>query len=163
MEEHEYYMDLALHEARLAYEKGEVPIGAIIVRDGQILARGHNVRELTHQATGHAEMMAIAQANEVTGAWRLEGAILYVTLEPCPMCAGAIIMSRIARVVYGASDLKAGCAGTLMNLLTDERFNHQAEVISGIKEKECATLLQDFFKSLRERNKARKQQSNLNL
>lgn len=158
MEEHEYYMEVALQEARLAYDKGEVPIGAVIVREGQILAQGHNLREVTHQATGHAEMIAITRANEALGAWRLEGATLYVTLEPCPMCAGAIIMSRIARVVYGASDQKAGCAGTLMNLLTDERFNHQAEVIAGVREPECAQLLQEFFKSLRERNKMRKQQ-----
>lgn len=158
MNEHEYWMELALEEAQKAYEKGEVPIGAVIVKDGQLIARGHNVRELTHRAIGHAEMVAIEQANQQLDAWRLENATLYVTLEPCPMCAGAIIMSRIQRVVYGASDQKAGCAGTLMNLLTDERFNHQAEVIAGVKEMECVALLQSFFKTLRHRNKQQKAQ-----
>lgn len=157
LSEHEKWMTLALEEARIAFGKGEVPIGAVIVKDNVVIARGHNVRELTHQATGHAEIMAINQANQHCNAWRLEGATLYVTLEPCPMCAGAILMSRIQRVVYGASDIKAGCAGTLMNLLTDERFNHQSEVISGVLEQECVNLLQTFFKQLRARNKARKQ------
>lgn len=152
----EQWMQLALEEAKLANDKGEVPIGAIIVKDGEIIARAHNLRELSYSAVGHAEILAIQAANQHLNAWRLEGATLYVTLEPCPMCSGALIMSRVDRVVYGAPDLKAGCAGTLMNLLEDQRFNHQPEVVEGILRDECAQLLTTFFRGLRERNKERK-------
>lgn len=155
-QEHEKWMRVALEEAVLAGDKGEVPIGAVIVKEGEIIAKAHNLRELTHSAIGHAEILAIQEANQALNAWRLEGATLYVTLEPCPMCSGALIMSRVDRVVYGAPDLKAGCAGTLMNLLTDERFNHQPEVVEGILRDDCGQLLTTFFQTLRKRNKERK-------
>lgn len=154
--EHEKWMKEAIKEALLAREKEEVPIGAIIVKDDQIIARGHNVRELERDALGHAELRAIQAANNEFDAWRLEGTTMYVTLEPCPMCAGALINSRVERVVYGASDLKAGCAGTLMNLLEDPRFNHQTETIRGVLAEECGMLLTEFFKVLREHKKNRK-------
>lgn len=156
LKEHEHWMQAAIAEAELAGAKGEVPIGAVIVKDGEIIASAHNLRELTHSAIGHAEILAIEQANEQLKAWRLEGTTLYVTLEPCPMCSGALIMSRVDQVVYGAPDLKAGCAGTLMNLLEDERFNHQPAVIEGVLRDECGGLLTEFFKNLRLRNKERK-------
>lgn len=152
-EQHEYFMREAIVEAKKAAKIGEVPIGAVIVQDGIIIARSHNRREIDQLATGHAELLAIQAANEVKQSWRLEKCQLYVTLEPCPMCSGAIINSRLQSVIYGASDEKAGTCGTLMNLVTDNRFNHQAIVIKGILEDECKHLLQQFFKSLRERNK----------
>jgi len=146
----------ALVEAKLAGEKLEVPIGAIVVLNNEIIARAHNLRETEQSAVAHAELMAIEEACRKLGTWRLEDATLYVTLEPCPMCSGAIILSRIKRVVYGASDPKAGCAGTFMNLLTDERFNHQSEVTAGVLETECGELLSNFFRELRKRKKAEK-------
>lgn len=145
----EFYMKEAIEEAKKAEAMNEVPIGAVIVYNNEIIARGYNQRETTQRSDSHAEMMAIQLANEKLGSWRLEKCTLYVTLEPCPMCAGAIIQSRIPRVVYGASDPKAGCAGTLMNLLNESRFNHQAEVVSGVLKNECAELLTNFFKKLR--------------
>lgn len=151
--EHEKWMEEAIKEALVAKEKAEVPIGAIIVKDGEIIARGHNVRELELDATGHAEIKAIQAANKALYAWRLEGTTMYITLEPCPMCAGALINSRVENVVYGAVDLKAGCGGTLMNLLEDERFNHQPQVIKGILADECGQLLTNFFRELREKKK----------
>lgn len=149
----EQYMKLAIEQAERALEKDEVPIGAIIVYQDEVIASGFNVRELSQETLSHAELIAIQQANKEIGSWRLEDCTLYVTLEPCPMCAGAIVQSRIKRVVYGAVDPKAGCAGTLMNLLDDQRFNHQVEVTSGVLEKECSLLLTNFFKALRERKK----------
>jgi tRNA(adenine34) deaminase len=148
-ESHELWMQEALEEAKKAEAIGEVPIGAVIVRDGQIIARGHNLRETSRDPTAHAEMIAIRAASEALGAWRLLGCTLYVTLEPCPMCAGAIVQSRIPTVVYGTPDPKAGCAGTLMNLLQEERFNHRVELISGILQDRCAQVLTDFFRKLR--------------
>lgn len=145
----EFYMKEAIEEAKKAEAMNEVPIGAVIVYNNEIIARGYNQRETTQRSDSHAEMMAIQLANEKLGSWRLEKCTLYVTLEPCPMCAGAIIQSRIPRVVYGASDPKAGCAGTLMNLLNESRFNHQVEVVSGVLKNECAELLTNFFKKLR--------------
>ena len=133
----EEFMQAALAEAKKAQALGEVPIGCVIVHQGQIIGRGHNLRETTQQAEKHAEMIAIAQANQVLDSWRLPEAELYVTLEPCPMCSGAIINSRIAKVYYGAADEKAGTAGTLMNLLTDPRFNHQVKVQKGLLQVEC--------------------------
>lgn len=147
------YMRDAIKQAMKAKEIGEVPIGAVMVFKGQIIATGYNVRETSQETLSHAELIAIKRANEKIGSWRLEDCTLYVTLEPCPMCAGAIVQSRIKRVVYGAVDQKAGCAGTLMNLLDDERFNHQAELLSGVLEEECGNLLTDFFKDLRKRKK----------
>ncbi|TCS78136.1 tRNA(adenine34) deaminase [Tepidibacillus fermentans] len=144
------YMEEALFEAKKAEALGEVPIGAVIVKDSQIIARGHNLRETRKDPTAHAEIIAIHQASQVLGGWRLHGCTLYVTLEPCQMCAGAIIQARIDHVVYGASDPKAGCAGTICNLLEDHRFNHQAKITSGIMEEESSLLLKKFFKKLRE-------------
>jgi tRNA(adenine34) deaminase len=145
----DFWMKEAISEAEKARALGEVPIGAVIVRNGEIIGRGHNLRESTFDATSHAEIMAIRDANQNLMAWRLTDCDLYVTLEPCPMCAGAILQSRIRRLYFGAADKKAGCTGTLMNLLEDSRFNHQTEVHAGILEQECAQLLRDFFKKLR--------------
>ena len=147
----EEFMQAALAEAKKAQALGEVPIGCVIVHQGQIIGRGHNLRETTQQAEKHAEMIAIAQANQVLDSWRLPEAELYVTLEPCPMCSGAIINSRVAKVYYGAADEKAGTAGTLMNLLTDPRFNHQVKVQKGLLQAECAQILSDFFANLRKK------------
>jgi tRNA(adenine34) deaminase len=149
----EQNMREAIKEAEKAGALDEVPIGAVIVHENEIIARGYNVRETSQTSLSHAELIAIEEANKKRGSWRLEDCTLYVTLEPCPMCAGAIVQSRIRRVVYGASDPKAGCAGTLMNLLAEERFNHQAEVTRGVLEQECGDLLRDFFKALRSRKK----------
>lgn len=149
----EKYMYMAIMEAKKAREIGEVPIGAVIVFENEIIATGYNVRETTQSTLAHAELVAIKEANKKIGSWRLEDCTLYVTLEPCPMCAGAIIQSRIKRVVYGAKDPKAGCAGTLMNLLDENRFNHQAELTTGVLEEECSTLLTSFFRELRKQKK----------
>lgn len=154
--EDEKYMQEAIIEAKKAEQLEEVPIGAIIVLNGEIIARAHNLRESNQNAIAHAELLAIDQACKKLGTWRLEEAVLYVTLEPCPMCSGSIILSRIKKVVYGAKDPKGGCAGTLMNLLQDERFNHQSEVVPGILEKECGDLLSNFFRGLRQRKKDQK-------
>jgi len=155
----EFYMQLALEEARKAGELGEVPIGAVIVYDGEVIASAYNLRETTQNAVTHAELLAIERACKQLGTWRLEGAELYVTLEPCPMCSGAIILSRVERVVYGAKDPKAGCAGTLMNLLDDDRFNHQSEVVAGVLEEECGEILTSFFRELRQRKKEKKRRA----
>jgi tRNA(adenine34) deaminase len=152
----EEYMMEAIMEAKKAEGKAEVPIGAVIVLDGVIIARAHNLRECEQNAIAHAELLAIDKACKKMKSWRLENAELYVTLEPCPMCSGAIILSRIKRVIYGATDPKGGCAGTLMNLLQDERFNHKSEITSGVLEEECSLLLSDFFKGIREKKKQAK-------
>lgn len=149
----ERFMQIAIEEAKKAREINEVPIGAVIVYHDEVIATGYNLRETTQTTLSHAELLAIQEANKKIGSWRLEDCTLYVTLEPCPMCAGAIVQSRIRRVVFGAFDPKAGCGGTLMNLLEDERFNHQAELISGVLETECSALLTDFFKELRKKKK----------
>jgi tRNA(adenine34) deaminase len=146
---YEAWMREAIVEARKAEAITEVPIGAVIVYEGQIIGRGHNLRETSLDPTAHAEMIAIREASMRLEAWRLSGCTLYVTLEPCPMCAGAIVQSRIDRVVYGTADPKAGCAGTLMNLLQEERFNHRTEIVEGVLQEECARLLTDFFRRLR--------------
>lgn len=153
---HEKWMQEALLEAQKAAQLEEVPIGAVVVKDNQIIGRGHNIRELARLATGHAEIQAIQAANQTIEAWRLEGASLYVTLEPCPMCAGAIIMARLDKVIYAASDPKGGCAGSLMNLLAEDRFNHQPQVIQGVLAQESSQMMRNFFKDLRQRNKARR-------
>jgi len=147
----EHFRQQALGEAQKAYDMGEVPIGAVIVKDGEVIARGHNLREREKDPTLHAEMVAIREAAKHLGGWRLTGCELYVTIEPCPMCAGAIIQARIQRVVFGALDPKAGCAGSLYNLLQDPRFNHRVEVISGVMEEECRRIMQEFFRERREK------------
>jgi len=152
----ELYMREAIKEAKQAETLEEVPIGALIVINGEIISRAHNLRETKQDAVAHAELLAIQEACHRQGTWRLEEATLYVTLEPCPMCAGAIIMSRVKRVVYGAKDPKGGCAGTFMNLLQDTRFNHQSEVTYGILEDECGQLLTNFFRRIRDRKKRKK-------
>ncbi|HEY4599859.1 MAG TPA: tRNA adenosine(34) deaminase TadA [Cerasibacillus sp.] len=149
----EQYMSLAIEEAKKAEQMNEVPIGAVIVYNGEVIGKGYNVRESTQRTLSHAELIAIQEANKKLGSWRLEDCTLYVTLEPCPMCAGAIVQSRINRVVYGATDPKAGCAGTLMNLLEEERFNHQVDVTHGVLEEECRMLLTSFFRHLRQAKK----------
>ncbi|MFC4619743.1 tRNA adenosine(34) deaminase TadA [Camelliibacillus cellulosilyticus] len=154
--DHEHFMKEAIAEAVKAESLGEVPIGAVIVKDGQVIARAHNLRETTQQPLAHAECLAIHAASDYLGTWRLTDCTLYVTLEPCPMCAGAILQSRIETVVFGASDPKAGCCGTLMNLLQDSRFNHMTEVISGVMEDTCAGLLSNFFRALRMKRKENK-------
>ena len=148
-DEHERYMQAALREAECASEAGEVPVGCIIVHDGRIIGKAHNQRETLQDPTAHAEIIAITQAAAHLKSWRLEDARLYVTLEPCPMCAGAIILSRLAEVHFGATDPKAGCCGTLMNLLEDKRFNHQPLVTSGLLESECGGILTAFFQQIR--------------
>lgn len=156
MTKDEQFMQEAISEALKAKQIGEVPIGAVIVVNDQIVSRAHNLRESEQRSIAHAELLAIDEACKMTGSWRLEDAVLYVTLEPCPMCAGAIVLSRVKKVVFGAYDPKGGCAGTLMNLLDDERFNHQSEVIGGVLENECGELLSQFFRDLRQRKKQAK-------
>ncbi|WP_163114166.1 tRNA adenosine(34) deaminase TadA [Bacillus velezensis] len=149
----EYYMREAIKEAKKAEAKGEVPIGAVLVLHDEIVARAHNLRETEQRSLAHAEMLAIDEACRKLGTWRLEDAVLYVTLEPCPMCAGAVVLSRVDKVVFGAFDPKGGCTGTLMNLLQEERFNHQAEVVSGVLGEECGEMLSAFFRKLRRQKK----------
>lgn len=148
-EEDLFFMREAIKEAELAASEGEVPIGAVIVRGGKIIARGHNRKESDRDPTAHAEIIAIRRAAPLYPSWRIEDAVLYVTMEPCPMCAGAILAARINRVVYGTPDYKAGAVRTLYSLLEDDRLNHRCEVIAGVLETECRELLRDFFRSQR--------------
>lgn len=141
----EDFMRLALKEAGAAAAEDEVPVGCVIVRQGKVLGRDHNRREALKDPTAHAEMLAITEAAEAVGGWRLEGCDLYVTLEPCPMCAGAIVLARLRRVVFGASDPKAGACGSLMNLVQDGRLNHRAELAGGVLAAECGGLLSEYF------------------
>jgi tRNA(adenine34) deaminase len=145
----ERFMRLAVREALAAEEAGDVPIGAVIVKDGQIIGKAHNQREILQDPTAHAEMIALTQAAERMGSWRLEGCTIYVTLEPCPMCAGALVLGRVARLVYGCSDPKAGACGSLYDIVRDARLNHRLEVRSGVLAEECAALLSDFFRRRR--------------
>lgn len=145
------YMALALEEARLAVAEGEVPIGALVVCDGAIVSRAHNTREMDNDPTAHAELIAIREASQRLGRWRLSDCTVYVTLEPCPMCAGAMHQARIERLVYGTTDPKAGAVGTLYDLSCDERLNHRFAVTSGILAEESSALLKDFFGLLRTR------------
>ncbi|MDO9536201.1 MAG: tRNA adenosine(34) deaminase TadA [Bacillota bacterium] len=147
----EQYMEIALQLAEEAYTRGEVPIGALLVRDGEILAQDHNRREELKDATAHAEILVLRKAGQSLGGWRLLGTALYVTLEPCPMCAGALVQARVSRLVYGARDPKAGAAASLYNITSDPRLNHRLEVNEGILSERCAALLQDFFKERRDR------------
>lgn len=149
-------MTQALQEARKSLEKDEIPIGCVIVKDGQIIGRGHNAREELNQAIMHAEVMAIQEANNVEGNWRLLDSTLFVTIEPCVMCSGAIGLARIPQVIYGATNKKFGAAGSLYDILTDERLNHRVAVETGILEEDCAQIMQDFFRQRRESQKAAK-------
>jgi tRNA(adenine34) deaminase len=142
---HEFFMRMALAEADMALSQNEVPVGAIIVHGERVIAAAHNQREQLHDPTAHAEMIAITQAAQALNSWRLEGCTLYVTLEPCPMCAGAIVQARIPLVVYGATDPKAGAVHTLFQLLTDRRLNHQSQIVSGVLGDDCGRLLTRFF------------------
>ncbi len=151
----DYWMGKAIAEAGKAAARGEVPIGAVIVRDGMVLGRGYNRRETSLDPTSHAEMTAIRRAARKTGNWRILDATLYVTLEPCPMCMGAILLSRLERVVFGCHDPKAGAAGSLYDLSDDPRLNHRVSLTSGVRGEECSALLSSFFAELRRRNKAR--------
>ena len=161
--EDEKYMKEALKEARKAYNLGEVPIGCVIVYEGRIIGRGYNRRNTDKTTLAHAEISAIKKASKIIGDWRLEGCTLYVTLEPCQMCSGAIIQARIDRVVMGSMNPKAGCGGSLLNILENESFNHQALVTRGILEDECSEILTRFFKELRVRNKLEKAMKNADL
>ena len=149
LDNNERYMRYALREAERAMESGEVPVGCVIVHEGELIAKGRNQRELLNDPTAHAEIIAITAAAAELNSWRLEKCQLYVTLEPCPMCAGAIINSRIPEVYFGAFDPKAGCCGSLMDLLSDQRFNHRPKVTSGILAEECGAILTSFFRAIR--------------
>lgn len=153
----EKYMKEALKQAKKAYALGEVPIGCVIVHQGKIIGRGYNRRNTDKNTLAHAEITAINKASKYIGDWRLEECTMYVTLEPCQMCAGAIVQARIPQVVMGCMNPKAGCAGSILNILEMPRFNHQAEVIRGVLEQECSDMLKLFFTQLRERNKEEKQ------
>jgi len=146
----EQYLKKALELARVAADRGEVPVGAVLVYNDRVIAEAYNRREELADATAHAEMLAIREACTLLGGWRLSGCTLYVTLEPCPMCAGAMVQARIDRLVYGTADPKGGAAGTLYDLVRDSRLNHRLEVTSGILEAECAAVLQDFFRQRRD-------------
>ncbi|MGI1657540.1 MAG: tRNA adenosine(34) deaminase TadA [Desulfitobacterium sp.] len=146
---HQKWMSLALEEAQLAFEQGEVPIGAVVVHNNQVIAKAHNEKELRQDPTAHAEVLAVQRATQALGVWRLSEATLYVTLEPCPMCAGALVQARLKTLVFGAADLKGGAVGSVTNVLDMNRWNHRVEVVAGILEEECAQILKDFFKKLR--------------
>lgn len=158
MEEQEKFMREALKQAKKAYKIGEVPIGCVIVQDGKIIARGYNRRNTDKVTLAHAEIAAIKKASKKTGDWRLEDCTMYVTLEPCQMCAGAIVQSRMKKVVIGCMNPKAGCAGSVLNLLQMQEFNHQVELERGVLEEACSEILSRFFKELRVRNKKVKQE-----
>lgn len=151
-----YFMGEALRQAARAYEAEEVPVGAVIVRDGRIIARASNQVELLKDATAHAEMLVLTQAQEAVGDWRLTDCTLYVTKEPCPMCAGAVVHTRLQRVVFGAHDPKGGAAGGAMNLLQFPTLNHRCDITAGVREADCRTLLQSFFAEQRAKAKARR-------
>lgn len=157
MTEDEKYMRAALKQAKKANDNGDVPIGCVIVREGKIIARGYNRRNKDRQSLAHAEIIAIRKASKIVGDWRLEDCKMYVTLEPCQMCSGAIVQARIPEVVIGCMNPKAGCAGSIINLLDMKEFNHQVEVRRGVLESECSELLTSFFKDLRIRLKEEKE------
>ncbi len=146
------FMRMALREAAAAAARDEVPVGAVFVKDGRVIGRAHNMRETLNDPTAHAEMLAITQAAEALGAWRLEGVVAYVTLEPCAMCAGALVLARVARLVYAAADPKAGACGTLYNIVQDERLNHRIEMTVGVLADESRAILQAFFRKKRIRD-----------
>jgi tRNA(adenine34) deaminase len=147
--DHYFYMGEALAEAEKAYKLGEIPIGAVVIDGGEVIARAGNRRETWSDPTAHAEVLALREAARVRGSWRLNGTVMYVTLEPCPMCAGALVQARVSRLVYGAPDLRAGAVDSVVNLVENPHFNHQVEVIPGIREEECREILKNFFQQLR--------------
>ena len=149
----ERYMRLAIEQAGIAEENGDVPIGAVIVHNGQIIGKAYNQREQLQDPTAHAEIIALTQAAAALESWRLEGCTVYVTLEPCPMCAGALVLARIDRLVYGCDDPKTGAVKSLYNIVTDSRLNHRIEVINGVLADECSDLLEQFFQKRRQENK----------
>ncbi|MBP5297927.1 MAG: tRNA adenosine(34) deaminase TadA [Lachnospiraceae bacterium] len=157
LSEDEKFMKEALKEAMKAYKLGEVPIGCVIVRDGKIIGRGYNRRNTDKNTLNHAELSAIRKASKVAGDWRLEDCVIYVTLEPCQMCSGAIVQARFPKCVIGCMNPKAGCAGSILNILNMPEFNHQVEVVKGVLESECSEMLTRFFKELRLRNKLEKE------
>ncbi|WP_072772443.1 tRNA adenosine(34) deaminase TadA [Desulfitobacterium chlororespirans] len=146
---HQDYMRLALEEAEIAFAQGEVPIGAVVVHKGEVIAKAHNEKELRQDPTAHAEVLAVQRATQALGVWRLSEATLYVTLEPCPMCAGSLVQARLKTLVFGAADLKGGAVGSVTNVLDVNRWNHRVEVVAGVLEEECAQILKDFFRKLR--------------
>lgn len=158
MTQDEKYMREAIRQAKKAYALDEVPIGCVIVSDGKIVARGYNRRNTDKNTLSHAELIAIKKASKKTGDWRLEECTMYVTLEPCQMCAGAIVQSRMKRVVIASMNPKAGCAGSVLNLLQVAAFNHQVEIVQGVLEEECSSMLSEFFRELRSKKKKIKQQ-----
>lgn len=153
MTQDEIYMSEAIKQAKRAYRRDETPIGCVIVHEGEIIARGYNKRNWKKNTLAHAEIIAINKASKILGDWRLENCTMYVTLEPCPMCAGAIVQARIPRVVIGSMNPKAGCAGSVMNLLQTDGFNHQADLTRGVLGGKCSALMTSFFKELREKRK----------
>lgn len=146
---HQKWMHIALEQAKIAYDLGEVPIGAVAVKDNQVIALAHNEKEQRQDPTAHAEVLAVQRATEKLGAWRLADVTLYVTLEPCPMCAGALVQARLSTLVYGAYDLKGGAVGSVMNVLDFNRWNHRVGVVAGVLEEECSAILKDFFRKRR--------------
>ena len=158
MTEDEKYMREAIRQARKAEAIGDVPIGCVIVSDGKIIARGYNKRNKNKTVLAHAELLAMSKACKKAGDWRLEECTMYITLEPCQMCAGAIVQARIPRVVIGSMNPKAGCGGSILNLLQMEEFNHQVDVTRGVLEEECSKMLSDFFRNLRRKQKEAKRQ-----
>jgi tRNA(adenine34) deaminase len=146
----DYYMGLAIDQAQKAYALGEVPIGAVVVLDGEIIASGHNLRECWQDATAHAEIIVIREACQKLGRWRLTGSTLYVTIEPCPMCAGALVMGRVDRLVYGSADYKAGAVESIFNVVQNPAMNHRLEVKAGVLESRCAGLMREFFRTRRQ-------------
>ena len=155
MSQDEIFMGEAIRQAKRAYKKEETPIGCVIVYDGKIIARGYNKRNWKKNTLAHAEIIAINKASKVLGDWRLEECTMYVTLEPCPMCAGAIVQARIPKVVIGSMNPKAGCGGSVINLLQMEGLNHQVETKTGVRQEECSLLMKNFFKELRLKKKVR--------
>ena len=147
------FMKSALKEAEKSYDKEEIPVGAVIVKDGKIIARGHNLKETKNDTTNHAEIIAIRKASKKLKSWRLTGCTMYVTLEPCTMCAGALIQARLDKVVIGTMDEKTGACGSVLNVVEDYKFNHRVEIEKGVMEKECKSIIQEFFKKLRGKKK----------
>ena len=151
---HKIWMSRALDEARLAVDHGDVPVGAVVVADGEVIATGHNRREVDGDPTAHAELLAVRAAARTLGSWRLDGCALYVTLEPCTMCAGALVLARLPELIYGAADPKAGAAGSLYDLVREPRLNHRVDVVDGVLADECGEILTTFFRAARARSRS---------